>query len=810
MNKTLNRIAWLLVAMLMLLSLAACGGGDNASGGGTAAPATSADDTTAPVGSADDTTAPISSAEDTTAPMSPFFGLIDNAFSVSWDDVRAYDVISNIDYSTLRTMDDGSITFSTTAPDGSEMRFVGTAGVTVSEGSISFAPGSTVMALDSIGRICAYKPAAGDIGSGDNWFSFTGGYTFNGKTSVESRDELFEAWPVVTMVSDCNDPYYTGVPLLHKQPNMIGIGARKQNPSAFTISELTIYYDEATYATPLGELQLVPSSYGSYMNGEYYDPSLEVYDPDNKIYTFFLLAMPDLLDEIEPSNESIFINEMTYMERGVQDIKMDRFTIGELKNANGMILDKETDRITAGSTLEITLSGCETVDMKLPFVDRFYGAQTLNDLAPYANALSEGDVTALVIPIQWSDHPELANDDTLNSYLEALGRVVDKDGKVTDYSGDPADGFSLSSYYDQVSFGKYRITSFVSDWYSASYSFEEAQYTYPSSDGLLTEAVEWVKRAYPDMDWSRFDADADGILDAVIFIGASPKSNMVYVASLSGAIHIREGYTADGAGTLTDPALKKFIVLSSETLNWKNTIIHEFGHNFGLVDYYDVSYSGIDAVGNYDMQSSSLGDWNAYSKYAVGWIEPEIVSGLASGQSVEITIGAQSDTGDAIVIPAAGVEHDGPFGEYILVDLFTDSGLNEFDATDYGLDGVTGVRIYHVNARMELRELTGEDGVTYPIGTVHFTNSYNMNGKYLIELLQAGGNNTLTDTDDLRLTLRPEDFFGQGDVFDAADYSEFLVDGLMDDRSEFGYTIEIVSIDENDGSPTATVRITRQ
>ena len=228
------------------------------------------------------------------------------------------------------------------------------------------------------------------------------------------------------------------------------------------------------------------------------------------------------------------------------------------------------------------------------------------------------------------------------------------------------------------------------------------------------------------------------------------------------------------------------------------------------MDYYDVTYGGIDAVGGYDLQSQNLGDWNAFSKYAVGWIDPEVVTSLESGKSVDITIGAMAETGDAIVIPAADSEFDGPFGEYILVDLFADCGLNQYDAAPYGLNGVTGVRIYHVNAHMEHRTLTDIYGDEFEIGTVHYGNDCKDSGKYLIELLQNGGKNTFTKIGATNRAVTAKDFFYAGDSFDAANYGEFLIDGKMDDRKDFGYTIEVVSITGSGADAQAVIRVTRK
>lgn len=112
---------------------------------------------------------------------------------------------------------------------------------------------------------------------------------------------------------------------------------------------------------------------------------------------------------------------------------------------------------------------------------------------------------------------------------------------------------------------------------------------------------------------------------------------------------------------------------------------------------------------------------------------------------------------------------------------------------------------------MEKRTLTGTDGVKYTIGTYHNTNAYNMDGIYALEVIQASGNNTFTNLQSLQSTLSEKDLFYAGDEFDVEDYTEFFVNGHMDNGSEFGYTVEIVSIDKDDsGEISATISITRK
>lgn len=732
---------------------------------------------------------------------------VDRDFDLPWTEVKRWNLVENIDYSTVQQTADGGVTFCATAPNGSQMRFVGSEGICVSEGAITLSTGSRLTALDSIGRICAYEPIVSDFGDGGVVIEFRGGYTFSGETSVDSVDALFHVWgysiPTVAME---NGSY--PISAMHTQPNMIGIGAGDSaEQDEFTLSELIVHYDEATYATPVGELHLAYDFYGVYLEGDFYEPAKEVYDSSAENYTFYLMVMPKLLNERKPLPD--FMNDLeAYMPRAVIDIPQNRYTIGNLKDAKGNILDKSAAAISVGSTLEITLCGT-TYDLELPVLERAGGAQMLSELAPYSNAFSKGDVTTLVVPIRWSDLPDAANDEVLELVRAKLGRIVDDSGNVTDYSPDPSEGYSLSAYYDIASYGAYRMESYMTDWVDAPYTYEQMRDVSPLSDSMTDEIIEMVRTMYPDMDWSRFDRNADGILDSVIFVSANGDQNAAMYA-YGGAAHHSRGYTAERAGTPSRPNLKNFIFIGSGMLSSKNVVIHEYAHAFGIVDYYDVTYSGVDAVGGYDMQSQNYGDWNAYSKYAVGWIEPEVVTALESGEHVDITIGVMSETGDAIVIPAAGSEFDGPFGEYILVDLFADCGVNQYDADAFGLAGVTGVRIYHVNSNMEHRTIRDIYGDEYNIGTIHYGNDYKESGKYLIELLQNGGKNRFTDKKKGTRYISSDDFFYAGDSFDAKDYGEFLAGGRMDDRCEFGYTIKVVSITGSGAQAQAVVRITRK
>ena len=264
-------------------------------------------------------------------------------------------------------------------------------------------------------------------------------------------------------------------------------------------------------------------------------------------------------------------------------------------------------------------------------------------------------MNTLVIPVIWADQTNMANDETLALLRDRIGRIVDKNGNVVDYSNLSDEAFSLSEYYDIASYGKLKITSFMTDWYYSTKKFADVCNSNPNVE-YANEILAWVKATYPSLDWSKYDKDKNGYVDSLVILNLGVNdSDWIPTISYSGAINYRHTYFGDYAGTPTSPLANVFTTVGYHYFKDNaSTLIHEFAHGFGIIDYYDVSYSGIDAVGKFDMQSANAGDWNAYSKTAVGWTDPTVVSGLDGGKSVEIKIGSSALTDDVIIIPAKG------------------------------------------------------------------------------------------------------------------------------------------------------------
>ena len=746
-------------------------------------------------------------------------------YDIDYENVLTWNALEDIDESSVEYRNDKTVIFETKGPDGNPVRFWGY-DITVGEDEIIFHKNGVIINIDSIGRIFSADPVVSDPGNDENFITTFGAYDIGFNTNPDSPENMVYTVGYGRYTKDyMMDPSeYPGYELLDFQPNFVGVGCDLPYDGAqgFTfkddvvLSDIYVVYEEDDEPTRFREVFLDPEFYGYYLDGERYDAGREVYDPKRHIFDFYMWAIPDLKHEKYPFTLQQMMNAaMAGTSSYICNISEGNlFEVQGIRGSDDTIRDRFGTNLSVGDSIVVSI-GEQTFDVKPEIVPRYTTAQTMHDLVPYAFAEAKGDFKVLAVPIAWQDEPQNATDEDLDEYRALLGRVSDENGNTVDHTTELSAGlFSLSDYFDRVSYGNLSITTFMTDWYRAPYDFSEYRNRNVDTD-FFGEVLDWMYAAYPDMDFGSFDRDDNGYFDAVVFLnsGSPNPDGSYFIISFEGAIFYRTTYGSEYAGTVDKPCINGAVTVNSFLFD-DNTLIHEFSHMLGLIDYYDVTYSGIDAVGGYDMQDSNHGDWNAYSKYSVGWIEPTLVQDLKEGESVDIEIGVMGETGDVIAVPAAGSTMDDPFSEYIMVDLFDDTGVNSFDAHDgiYDIGNEPGVRIYHVDARMEYRDYVSyeaPDMEPCPIGTIHFPNAYSANGFYNIELIQRGAVNTFTTLGSGRTYVTDDDFFKAGDVFTTDKYKAFFFEGMFDDGSDFGYSIEVVSITGSGEDAKAVIRVTR-
>lgn len=204
------------------------------------------------------------------------------------------------------------------------------------------------------------------------------------KTSTASVDELYvmarsAGWPVCQWKVEDHEP----IEEMHFQPNFVTAQADVSNQRAITVSELVVYYDETTFNTGVKECVVKPYSYGfgfmPYLEGEAYNPSREGYDEELGIYDFYLFIRPDVADartyvEYAADSMELFTYSLVGLQKGIT-------SVGDLKNADGNVLDKNNAVMTLGTTIEVTV-GKYVADLEVPVVERFVNAQNLHEMTP--------------------------------------------------------------------------------------------------------------------------------------------------------------------------------------------------------------------------------------------------------------------------------------------------------------------------------------------------------------------------------------------------------------------------------------------
>lgn len=324
---------------------------------------------------------------------------------------------------------------------------------------------------------------------------------------------------------------------------------------------------------------------------------------------------------------------------------------------------------------------------------------------------AEGNVNVLVLPIVIEDYD--LSSSAKSKVLADLDLAFNGQAEETGWQ-------SVSSFYEESSYGKLNFRATVAPWYDSGLTVAEIERQNVSSDSaegvsyLMRSAVEHY-RSQSGSSLSEFDSNGDGFLDAVWMVYSAPYDG-------SGASTVQWAFTFWDYEAATDASYSAPVGYAYSWASYEflyegygrssvdaHTFVHETGHLLGLNDYYDTS--GLTSPTGYvDMMDANIIDHCAYTKFSLGWISPYVVTGEGS-----ITIGNLAETGDAVLIPTKAGYRGSSFGEYLLLELYAPVGLNRQDAVSpypgNGIQGFSrpGIRVYHVDARLQrLVEINGE------------------------------------------------------------------------------------------------------
>jgi len=448
---------------------------------------------------------------------------------------------------------------------------------------------------------------------------------------------------------------------------------------------------------------------------------------------------------------------------------------------------------------------------------------------------STGEQNILVIPVELSDYTSVCTDKTRQDiYGTFFGNTADTGWE------------SLASFYAKSSYGQLTINGTVSGWYDCGYStsslakLTSSDQNYDPTWTILEGAVNWYEKTY-NTNCSEFDNDSDGLIDGVWLVYSAPHysavngldSDLFWAYTFSD--YSVESVTSTRVGYDYCWASYDFMYegYGSSSLD-AHTYIHETGHLLGLDDYY--ASSTIKGTTNYapmagvDMMDYNIIDHDAFTKFALGWIHPFVVTG-----ATEITLKPSATSGEAILLPTSDGWNGSAFDEYMLLEYYTPEVNNKSDSESAYANGtrgftVNGIRIYHVDARMaritasggkhsysytdQLVELSSNEGTVVSHSNGNARNSIDVNDRLIQEMDCTEKRNFDTEKNLLKNTEYVADnttLFGEGSSFSVADYRNSFPNYwynkslTMNNGTAFNYSVSISSLTSSGVKVTISV-----
>lgn len=500
-----------------------------------------------------------------------------------------------------------------------------------------------------------------------------------------------------------------------------------------------------------------------------------------------------------------------------------------LVSCNGTLTSSSSPSNSSDSTSETSDSSSNS-NTSIGEADGYYlsnveGTLQENNISTYNWHTSDsvGEQKLLIVPVQLSGATSWTS-----SMLDEVETAFFSDGTDTTFE-------SVSSYFNESSYGKLTITGEITDVFTSSYTVNQlSRHAESSSDYLIAEYLQTADlEQYQD-----YDVNGDGYIDNVIFLYSNNYDGNAFWAWCS-------SYQGSSSSSLK---LNNYMWASYEFLNDRysdnynfglvdaHTYIHETGHLLGLDDYYDYNYSyAWDCGGGLEMQAYNIGDHNIYSKMALGWVDPYVVT-----DSCSINLKTSASSGEAIILKDGF--SDSIYDEYIIIEYYTPTGLNQVDSEHIYSNGNrmyqdSGLRIYHVDSRLvKVRQYSyefvsyvddfGTDsaneittiGASNTVGYSMLDAPYNYSYKYL-HLIDRGGYNTLSRGMVAQGRVLPTNaLFREGDTLvfseNAAEGEISLKDyfankdnegnALFNDGTSLNYRIEVGSMDDDSINVTFT------
>lgn len=268
-----------------------------------------------------------------------------------------------------------------------------------------------------------------------------------------------------------------------------------------------------------------------------------------------------------------------------------------------------------------------------------------------------------------------------------------------DGAGTDLTGLTAANYYLEQSKGVYWLEGYVTPWMQLPVS--EGQFGADGNECQLggtdgrngqvynivisaTDALNayWLATYGKDFPWKEYDVNGDGIVDHLMIIHAGEDQSAgggdqgdYSIWAHSSDVNAPFGYVVDSDNNIK--VMNYTVVPENADIG---VIAHEFGHDIGLPDLYDVTYMTGNSVSFWDLMAS--GSWNGpldgmepapinlWGRFVLGWASPTMLD--TSSPDTQVQVGQLSQTpagtrdGVIVQLPPQGVSLAEPYsGEYM-------------------------------------------------------------------------------------------------------------------------------------------------
>ena len=508
-----------------------------------------------------------------------------------------------------------------------------------------------------------------------------------------------------------------------------------------------------------------------------------------------------------------------------------------VSSSNNLTIDDNliSSSVCGSYYLDIYLKNNHDISTRLyvNIVDTNEGVLSLNDddlrFDSYKEKVAEGKISMpstgnskiIVVPIQFSDFSSSYGwtDERLSTLKTTVG--VNQNFESTSYWE------SLASYYYKSSYGKLKLDITVADVCIPSITSSEFL---AKTDSYGSDSLYLIDKIYSKISVngslvsehvSDYDSNSDGYIDGIWFIYnefdfSNINSNRFW------AYTYWYRYSSSRPTSLTNCKIGAYANMgagfmyrkSSEGLD-SHTLAHETGHMLGLDDYYTYA-TGIyySSNGGLDMMDRNVGDHSSFSKYQLGWITPKLVDMYypINGE-IEVKLRPFESSGDSLIIPTSSYNNSA-FSEYIILEYYTPTGLNEHDSkTAYVSNNLyntklytqSGLKAYHVDSRIAYYDSEGFNSyissdlltLDVPSDTYGYyyvpqsnTPTRSINSNYKLVTLISKQNMLLYG----KRMANNSDLFYEDDELSYASTSNYFSNKKFNNGDTFDYTISVKSI----------------